>query len=360
MPSRVILLAGAPEVSDLDWDEPILLASFDTPVKRFLGHQVATRTAAQSGPTPQSPPTAKWRAISMRNSAHDATVPAPADFLQTHSRSIDNNDEAAATQERLDFLQHSLALLTNLDSSQIAAPEDTTAFASTPSFATATTGNSFLTTNDSFSYSATPPTKAVSIQLRADITDLARIPSADHITRIQPQTITLNFLAAVISISPPRTVSLRKRNSSMDILELLLGDESKAGFSITFWLSPIDSQTKHHHHQQDDLRPELGNLRAGDVVLVRNVALSAFKGCVYGQSLSRKFARSCTSVTVVSAEDVRVHGSVAMRGKFGRVRRWADDFVGRRSAPTVRSKAVAGSVGDETLPPDTPETAEYR
>ncbi|KAK0270947.1 hypothetical protein LTS16_008875 [Friedmanniomyces endolithicus] len=359
MPSRVILLAGAPEVSDLDWDEPILLASFDTPVKRFLGHQEATKTAAQSGPTPQSPPTAKWRAISMRNSAHDATVPAPTELPQTQFRSLGNND-TAATQEQLDFLQHSLALLADLDSSKIAAPDDTTAFASTPSFATAITGNSFLTTNDSFSYSATPPTKAVSIQLRADVTDLARIPSADHITRIQPQTITLKFLAAVISISPPRTVSLRKRNSSMDILELLLGDESKAGFSITFWLSPIDSQAKHHHHQQDDLRPELGNLRAGDVVLVRNVALSAFKGCVYGQSLSRKFARSCTSVTVVSAEDVRVHGSVAMRGKFGRVRRWADDFVGRRSAPTVRSKAVAGSVGDETLPPDTPETAEYR
>ncbi|KAK0261137.1 hypothetical protein LTS09_004400 [Friedmanniomyces endolithicus] len=142
----------------------------------------------------------------------------------------------------------------------------------------------------------------------------------------------------------------------MDILELLLGDESKAGFSITFWLTAVDSQTK----QQDDLRSELGNLRAGDVVVVRNVALSAFKGCVYGQSLSRKFARNCTSVNVISAEDVRVHGSVAMRGKFGRVQRWADDFVGRRSGPTVMGKAVAGGggrrVGEEVLPPDTPET----
>ncbi|KAK0261136.1 hypothetical protein LTS09_004399 [Friedmanniomyces endolithicus] len=185
MPSHVILLAGVPEATDLDWDETDLLASLNTPVKR---------TTAQHGPSIQSPPTAKWRAISMRNPAHDATVPAPADLPQTQFRSLgNNNDNAIASQERLDFLQHSLALLANLDSSQIAAPEDTTAFASTPSFATATTGISFLTTNDSFSYPATPPTKSASMQLKADITDLARIPSADHITRIQPQTITLSI-----------------------------------------------------------------------------------------------------------------------------------------------------------------------
>ncbi|KAK0942554.1 hypothetical protein LTR29_005975 [Friedmanniomyces endolithicus] len=363
MPSHTVLLAGAPEATDLNWDETDMLASFDTPVRRFLGHQEATRTTAQYGPTTQSPPAAKWRAISMRNPAHDATVPVPADLPQTQFRSLgDNNDNAVASQERLDFLQHSLALLANLDPSQIAAPEDTTVFASTPSFATATTGISFLTTNDSSSYSATPPTKPASMQLKADITDLARIPSADHITRIQPQTITLNLLAAIISISPPRTVTLRKRTGSMDILELLLGDDSKAGFSITFWLTPVDSQTKQHHHQQDDLRSELGNLRAGDVVVVRNVALSAFKGCVYGQSLSRKFARNSTSVIVISAEDVRLHGSVAMRGKFGRVQRWADDFVGRRSGPTVMGKAVAGRdrrFGEEMLPPDTPDVTEY-
>ncbi|KAK0365019.1 hypothetical protein LTR91_021137 [Friedmanniomyces endolithicus] len=365
MPSHVVLLAGAPEATDLDWDETDLLASFNTPVKRFLGHQEATRTTAQYGPTTHSPPAAKWRAISMRNPAHDATVPAPAGLPQTQFRSLDHDDNAIASQERLDFLQHSLALLANLDSSQIAAPEDTTAFASTPSFATATTGISFLTTNDSFFYSATPPTKPASVQLKADITDLSRIPSADHITRIQPQTITLNLLAAIISISPPRTVNLRKRTGSMDILELLLGDESKAGFSITFWLTPVESQTKpHNQNQQDDLRTELGKLRAGDVVVVQNVALSAFKGCVYGQSLSRRFARNSTSVTVMSAEDVRVHGSVAMKGKFERVQRWADDFVGRKwTGPVVVGKVVAGvggrRVGEETLPPDTPETTEY-
>ncbi|KAK0268789.1 hypothetical protein LTR35_009334 [Friedmanniomyces endolithicus] len=363
IPSHIVLLAGAPEASELNWDETALLGSFNTPVKRYLGPQEPTRTRAQYGPTSQSLPAAKWRAISMRNPAHDATVPAPADLPQTQFRSLDNNYNAAASEERLDFLQHSLALLANLDPSQIAAPEDTTVFASTPSFATATTGISFLTTNDSFSYSATPPTKPASMQLKADITDLARIPSADHITRIQPQTITLNLLAAIISISPPRTVTLRKRTGSMDILELLLGDESRAGFSITFWLTPVDSQSKpQKQNQQDDLRTELGNLRAGDVVLVRNVALSAFKGCVYGQSLSRKFARNCTSVSVVSAEDVRVHGSVAVRGKFQRVQRWADDFVGRRSGPTVTGKAVAGRdrrFGEEMLPPDTPDVTEY-
>ncbi|TKA65255.1 hypothetical protein B0A55_11385 [Friedmanniomyces simplex] len=365
MSSHAILLAGAPEASDLDWDGTDLLASFNTPVKRFLGHQAAPQQTAQHEASTQPHPSAKWRAAPMNKLAQDATVPEPEDLPQTQFLSLDINDDAAEDQERLRFLEHSLALLSNLDSSQIAAPEDTTAFASTFSFATATTGTSFNTTYGSFSPSATSPAKAgntappAPLNLRGDITDLKRLPPADHVTRIQPQTMTVNLLAAVISISPPRTVSLRKRTGEMEILELLLGDETRAGFGVTFWLAPVDSQQakqQQQHHQRDDIRSALQQLRAGDVVVAQNVALSTFNGCVYGQSLSRKFARNSTTITALTGEEVvvAVQGFMGMKGKFERVQKWADDFVGRTRRPGVGVRGVGtGRGGVEELPPDT-------
>ncbi|TKA67026.1 hypothetical protein B0A55_12121 [Friedmanniomyces simplex] len=362
---HAILLAGAPEASDLDWDGTALLASFNTPVKRFLGHQTAPSHLTQHEASTQPHRSAKWRAASMSNPAHDAAVPEPEDLPQTQSLSLDISDDAAEDQERLRFLEHSLALLSNLDSSQIAAPEDTTAFASTFSFATATTGTSFSTTYGSFSPSATSPAKPgntappAPLNLRGDITDLKRLPPADHVTRIQPQTMTVNLLAAIISISPPRTVSLRKRTGEMEILEILLGDETRAGFGVTFWLTPGESQKEakqhHQHHQRDDIRSSLQQLRAGDVLVAQNVALSAFNGCVYGQSLSRKFARNSTTITVLTGEVVvAVQGPMGMKGKFERVQKWADDFVGRTRRPGVAVRGVGtGRGGVEELPPDT-------
>ncbi|KAF2770543.1 hypothetical protein EJ03DRAFT_255735, partial [Teratosphaeria nubilosa] len=158
------------------------------------------------------------------------------------------------------------------------------------------------------------------------IVDLKRIPSASHLTRIHPQTLTITVIAAVISVSSPRTVHLRRQpGREMDIIEVLLGDETRAGFSVSFWLAPAESQQK----PADDLREHLLSLRAGDVVLVRNVALRDWKSCVYGQSLSWRFAKNSTSVVVVGAGD-GASLPRAIKGKAERVERWSWEFVGRR------------------------------
>ncbi len=82
------------------------------------------------------------------------------------------------------------------------------------------------------------------------------------------------------------------------------------------------------------------------MVVVNNVALSAFKGCVYGQSLSRRFARNSTSISLIGD----VHGAGALRLKLERVQEWTADFVGvatRRPAKKEKERQV------DALPPDT-------
>ncbi|KAK3620938.1 hypothetical protein LTR56_023074 [Elasticomyces elasticus] len=366
MSSRVIFLVGAPLAEDLGAD---LLTSFNTPVKRFLGHPSAPKATPTQLTQVQA--SAKWRAISMKNPAHDANVLDQDDVESI----IRNHNDEDSTQQHLAFLEHSLALLNKLDSSQILAGgdyDDSTTFSSTFSLATTASEsfNNTYCTLDPTELSSTSPAKlgrSSTLQLRGEITDLKRLSSADHINRIQPQTMTINLLATIISVSPPRTITLRKRTGEMDLQELLLGDETRAGFSVTFWHTPTDSQTRQQRDQRDDMRAQLSELRSGDIVLMQNVALSAFKGVVYGQSLSRRFARNSTIVTVVDAGEVGQAGDgfglpMGIRGKFGRVRKWGDDFVGRtgRTGVGVKRAVGVGRGGDgEVLPPDTQKGEEY-
>lgn len=140
----------------------------------------------------------------------------------------------------------------------------------------------------------------------------------------------------------------------MEILDLLVGDETRAGFSVSFWLPPADSQgSRAAKSESDDLRATLQSARAGDVVLLRNVALSVWRKAVYGQSLGRRWARNCTRIEKI--EDGAVHkGNVlpfGFVGKLARVRGWRDEFVGRRAARKV-AKSGKRKFEDE-LPPDT-------
>ncbi|KAK3675913.1 hypothetical protein LTR78_004105 [Recurvomyces mirabilis] len=351
-----ILLAGAPEVEQLDWNDDDLFHDFDTPIRRFLdqagfeGTQGLNTTTLPSDSTPTAS-FPKWRGIAIPVPRQDDKMAEAVAPPQTQFLSFHNPDNEDGTQERLRFLELSLAMLSELQSSQIAGPEETT-FMSTYSFAT---GTSFTTSNGETEYSSTSPTKFANdtngLPMRGDVTDLKGIPSAEHITRIQPQTVTVNILAAIISISPSRTVSLRRSNREMAIVEIVLGDETRAGFSVSFWLAPRDSQ----HKQADDLRSSLQAWRSGDVVLIQNVALSAFKGCAFGQSLSRKFARNSTSVIVLSGDSSHKL-PVPLQAKSDRVQGWADDFVGRTRKPSALRR---GKDAERELPPDTQSPSKY-
>lgn len=111
------------------------------------------------------------------------------------------------------------------------------------------------------------------------LSDLEDIPRAHQVLALNPQTITVNLIVGIISIAQPRTVTTRW-GRSMCLIEILVGDETKSGFAITFWV-PSDAVAG----------SKVSLVRNQDVVLMQNVALHVFRGKVYGQSLRRDMTR---------------------------------------------------------------------
>jgi hypothetical protein len=88
--------------------------------------------------------------------------------------------------------------------------------------------------------------------------------------------MTVNIIVGVISIAQPRIVRTRW-GTTKSLVELLVGDETRSGFTVTFWLS----------FESTDADEMLQSLRRQDIVLLRNVALSVFMKKVHGHSLRK-------------------------------------------------------------------------
>ncbi|KAK3937856.1 hypothetical protein QBC46DRAFT_391541 [Diplogelasinospora grovesii] len=111
-------------------------------------------------------------------------------------------------------------------------------------------------------------------------TDLEHIPNPKYLLDIQPQTMTCNVLVGIISISQPKMVKTRW-GTSRELVEVLVGDDTRSGFTITFWLSP----------EGENNMGQLRGLRARDVIGIRNAALNTFKNRVYGSSLRKDLTK---------------------------------------------------------------------
>lgn len=174
------------------------------------------------------------------------------------------------------------------------------------------------------------------------LSDLEDVPSAKQVTSLQPQTITLNLIVGVLSVAQPRTVTT-KWGTALSLIEVLVGDETAAGFAVTFWV-PVDKVA-----ESDAVK-----LRRQDVVLMENVALHVFRGKVYGQSLRRGLTRlhllwrgegggsySTRSLTRAGGDNPQV-------GKVRVVRDWVLRFVGLDRTGRKRRRGVV----DWDKPPD--------
>lgn len=165
---------------------------------------------------------------------------------------------------------------------------------------------------------------------------LSAIPSASHIMSIAPQTMTCDLIVALITLLPPRDVVIRRTSQTIQLLEVVVGDETRAGFAITFW--PSD----------EDVLSDVRDARSGDVLLLRYVVLGQFRGRVYGQTLRRSSGWQ-TSVKLLcghhddAASFVDEMGAKLgldehVRAKVRRVSEWARRFIGS-------SRMNAGSRG---------------
>jgi hypothetical protein len=161
---------------------------------------------------------------------------------------------------------------------------------------------------------------------------------------------------AVIGINPIRRVTARQSKQELDILELIVGDETRTGFGVTFWLPVLD---EYNHGRQGnssaDFREKILGIRLRDVVLMRNVGLGSFQDLVYGQSLWRGMTKvDLLHRQQIDSQDIQgAYSTVAIDTatredrllcKVRNVRDWLMNFVG--------TKAPGRTVG-QPLPPDT-------
>lgn len=379
MSPHILFFTGAPLSTSLDWHPDHLLNAFSPTIIRF-----AQLDDEEPGPQPQPPSQAyaSWRSLRLADQRLSTGV------SQNHAWWDEYKGNAAFFDEEADgtsywqsgrsqsgcqppqdvasqFYEHSFALHEDLTSSQIpvSAPNDaasgqlsvgdeSTGYAST-SFATSV---SDLSTN---SPAAATAVGREPVQVANQISSLDAIPHAAYLQSIHPQTMSVNLVVGIISVSPPRAI--RTRHSSLvEIIEMLVGDETRAGFGINFWVPSSGT---------DSLKSALAGLRPRDIILLRNVALSSFRGNVYGQSLRRGLTKvhllyrkridrtdvgGCYTTEDLGniPETDRSHECL-QRAKTKRVKDWVIQFVGLALGGIRRTKKGNVEVVGEAMPPDT-------
>lgn len=177
--------------------------------------------------------------------------------------------------------------------------------------------------------------------LSALLTDLDHVPNAAYLNSINPQTMTVNIVVGIISIPVTRIIKSKWAGGrSTGLVEMLVGDDKKAGFGINLWVS-----SDPHNGKPSILETDLAHLRPQDVILARNVALASFSGKVYGHSLQRDMTTldllyrnvidtsdtlGAFGVRELEDDDDNIDedGIGGQLAKLRRVKRWVMEFVG--------------------------------
>ncbi|KAF1939441.1 hypothetical protein EJ02DRAFT_468143 [Clathrospora elynae] len=268
------------------------------------------------------------------------------------------------------FLQHSLVFHDTLLSSQVLQADGADKTMGSSSFMT----TSFGTTTSEFSSPSrlVDPPLNPQVASRIAVTPLVALPSAQHLQAIYPQTPTPNLLCVLMANPEQREVLVRKGGYTMDLWEVTVADETRSGFKVTFWLRPPRGSNNEKTHAQNQLLQTLRAIKVGDILLLRNIALTSFRDNVHGQSLNPAITRSQTAIDVLMRSSGVAVGQLGglpavVVEKFMRVKRWARTHVASDHTGTRKRKgsatnwdnhakrSLASPVLENSMPPDTME-----
>ena len=387
---RLKTLNGAPLREHLNWNDNFLLTpeECESSMQAIISHPADTSTMQ-----------VKWRRLEAPNTRLRSgwSQPyLPASDLGHEHLSLPYSAYDASTQSmrsmndksRLDdtsyvfeddptvgdgFLEHSLILHDTLLSSQIAldTSQDKISDAGRTISPSSFLSTSFETTRTDFSDFSEEDSQDAVLQLspKLTITSLANLPSATHLRAIYPQTPTPTFLCVLTTQPEIREVYVRKGGYNMNVFEILVADETRSGFKVSFWFRPGQV----HLQSPETVRRILEGIEVGDILLLRNVVLNTFRENVYGQSLSPNIRKAKTTVEVLAKHD----GSAGYKHivplladeKFLQVKQWAkvhivSGLLSKRKRNEQgnnshnKSQRTLGSHGraGDSLPPDTMES----
>lgn len=311
-PPKVMLLTGPPPWSSVT-ENSCSIDSLQAPFTHLLG--VASKLTA----TPDPVPRIAWRSLHLERR--------PLQWTPVH---LDHSDASSARPDFFNIADVSSASLD--EDSEVLAQFCEESFAAHEDM-THSLIESFDSDDTSFRTTASTPFTGADLPAAAHLSDLEDVPSARRVLALQPQTVTLNLIAGVISISQPRSVTTRW-GKAVALVEILVGDDTASGFGITFWLGDGD---------EGPTSSTVRRLRRQDVVLLQNVGLHVFRGKVYGQSLSRNVTKIdllwrvggdgfYSNRALANADENR-----PQQTKTRLVKEWALNFVGQQTTRTTRS-----------------------
>ncbi|KAH7093150.1 hypothetical protein FB567DRAFT_168127 [Paraphoma chrysanthemicola] len=365
---RLKTLNGAPPAHHLTFDEDVLLAR----------HQCMSFSDCPSSVRS----ILKWRCINSRQArlhsgwsqpylphSNPPSLPKASFHFEQDTTC---HDTALGTAD--DFLQHSLIFHDTLLSSQVELAQDTRADQTVSS-------SSFLTT--SFDSSTSEPSSPLAVGKQGSdlqlppslaVTTLGAIPSAQHLCAIYPQTPTPNIVCVLMTNPERRDIFVRKGGYKMDLHEMTVADDTRSGFKISFWLRPSNETSFAQVNPQHRLLHTLQHIGVGDIVLLRNIALTSFRDTVHGQSLNPQISRARTTIDVLESRNGRAVNQptnlpAPILAALKRLQRWSKSYIAvteTRSKRTIDAsdslqksgkRRFAGSLCDDTLPPDTLEPA---
>lgn len=269
------------------------------------------------------------------------------------------------------FLEQSFIFHDNLLSSQVLPDVRNDAVASSSSFLE----TSFGTSSFGFGTPSEVEEDILLVQVPSKMAtiSLGSLPSAHHLRAIYPQTLTPNFICVLMVNPEQREVFVRKGGYKMNLWEVTVADDTRPGFKVTFWIRPLRESNNEQTRTTNLLLQTLGSLKVGNILLLRNIALTSFRDDVYGQSLNPAISRARTSIDVLMNN---LGGSVgpssglpaAAVDTFARVKKWARTHVAaesvaprKRKGDTLRGdrysrRSCRSHDHDNSLPPDTMES----
>ncbi|KAI4205017.1 MAG: hypothetical protein LQ350_000644 [Teloschistes chrysophthalmus] len=271
--SQILIYTGAPLSKSLQWQEEDLIAPLQPPFSDIypVHHPIVSSSLDQT-PNWRSLPLYKPHlptgltqatnpdfrlAFPSQNVQHDNVPPSTrqseSHIDETSYASI--SDNLTDEDERSQYYEHSLAIHEEIPSSQVLPPSTATPLSqsqSSTSFLSTSYGSSDVeSTNYSIlSTSLVPHDDPLN---RIAITDLKDLPSARYLRRIEPQTMTVNLLVGLIAIPAPRIIRTRRGNRVVELVEMIVGDETKAGVGVNVWL-PHDAHPHPREKANDALR----------------------------------------------------------------------------------------------------------
>lgn len=371
--AKIILLTGAPLTGSLDWAEESLCCSLQS---CFEGREVVEALPPRSKTQPawrnlplnvQHLPSGLTQMSPMRGSAESETredseetsfltvtdlsvLPdGSIERLSQDVQSSGSSDSDALTQ----FYEHSYAVHEELPASDVYGFDSINDKSQFPI--------DKIDQSDENPSEAEPLTQKIARAKPRSLnaTNLRDIPKSSVIRALGPSTMSVDLVVGVLSISQPRMIRTKKYGRLVELVEMIVADDTKSGFGITIWL-PILKERNAKSVQEDDLRLGVTRLRPQDIILARNVALNSFKEKVYGQSLRKGVTKlDLLYRNVIDSHDERGHYSweELHRGidepQLARVRalkEWMMSFVGITRTPRIDGDGKDTRSGKQSRP----------